>query len=80
MTTARYLIYGRPTSSNVMKVLVVVEECGVDVEIEHASGWLAPGSNLYPVGFGEGDITPPVAPLPSPTPPARTHGVSYHHR
>ena len=55
MTTARYLIYGRPTSSNVMKVLVVAEECGVDVEIEHASGWLAPGSNLYPVGFGEGE-------------------------
>ena len=32
-------------------MLVAAEECGVDVDIEHASGWLAPGTNEYPPGF-----------------------------
>lgn len=47
-------IWGRPSSSNTQKVLWMVEECyeseemkKIDVQLVHASGWLAPGKNTF---------------------------------
>ena len=45
-----YLLWGRPSSLNVQKVLVALEACGIDAfEFRHASAWLAPGAATYGV-------------------------------
>ena len=54
MATTVYTVYGRPSSLNAIKVFVMIEECeGVECDLVHASGWLAPGANVYSYHAGE---------------------------
>ena len=52
--TTTYTIYARPSSLNAIKVFVMIEECEhVQCNLVHASGWLAPGANVYSHHAGE---------------------------
>ena len=52
--TTTYTIYARPSSLNAIKVFVMMEECEhVHCNLIHASGWLAPGANVYSHHAGE---------------------------